>query len=318
MNLYNAAWYFMIYSAVGWGAEVSYAAVCHGRFVNRGFLCGPVCPIYGIGAILIILCLAPIADRLIPLFLASVALTSVLELVTGFVLEKYFHTKWWDYSEFPMNIGGYVCPKFSLLWGLACVLLVRVLHPIISSIVERAPHGAGTVVLSIFLIVLSADVIVTLVSLSSLRSYFRGIEDTQRIMRVVSDRLGSTISDETVELMSKNSGILRRLGATYEAAGERLTVKRDELMNAIDYIYRSIDRNGIVYRRIMSAFPAIADRYRKAQSALREKLSSSRASLHGTAADGGEAADGADALCAVNESHGKVSVQGGSEEQDNV
>lgn len=320
MNLYSAAWYFMIYSAIGWGAEVSYAAVCHGRFVNRGFLCGPLCPIYGIGAILIIICLAPIAERLILLFLSSVILTSLLELVTGFVLEKYFHTKWWDYSEYPMNIGGYVCLKFSLLWGIACVLLVRVIHPIISSVVERIPRVAGMAVLSIFLVIFVSDVTVTFISLSGLRNYFRGIEDAQRIMRIMSDRIGATISDETVEIMSKNSGILRRINATYEAAGERLTVKRDELVNAIDYIYHNIDRNGWVYRRVMSAFPAIAERYRTAQNMLVEKLSAVRGALSGTAstenADSDKCTD--NTVLTVCENCGKADISSGSEEQDDV
>lgn len=114
-TLYQMYWIFVIYAFVGWCCEVAFAAVKSGTFVNRGFLTGPVCPIYGFGMLIVALLLTPLANSWLLLFVGAVVLTSLLELVTGFVLERFFHQKWWDYSAFRGNIGGYICPQFSLL-----------------------------------------------------------------------------------------------------------------------------------------------------------------------------------------------------------
>ena len=121
--MYRFLWIFFIYAFLGWCTEVSYAALVSGRFVNRGFLNGPVCPIYGLGVVLVMACLEPFRDNLLLLFVCSVLLTSLLEWITGFVLEKLFHQRWWDYSNEPFNLGGYVCLRFSIAWGLACVFV---------------------------------------------------------------------------------------------------------------------------------------------------------------------------------------------------
>ena len=104
-NIYQAVWIFIIYAFLGWCSEVAFAAVNKGKFVNRGFLNGPVCPIYGVGMLIVVLCLWNLRDRPLLLFLGSALLTTALEFVTGFVLERFFHDKWWDYS---VGLGGIV------------------------------------------------------------------------------------------------------------------------------------------------------------------------------------------------------------------
>ena len=146
-TLYQLLWYFFIYAFLGWCLEVVFCTVNSGRWVNRGFLNGPVCPIYGTGMCIVLLVLEPLAGNTLLLFLGSMVLTSALELVTGFVLKKAFHTSWWDYSDQPFNIGGYICLKFSLAWGLAGMAAVRLLHPPIARLVDRLPHTAGWVLL---------------------------------------------------------------------------------------------------------------------------------------------------------------------------
>ena len=84
---------------------------------------------YGVGVAVIVFCLSPLEDNVWLTFFAAVVLTSGLEWITGFVLEKLFHQRWWDYSELPFNIGGYICLKFSLAWGLACLLILKVILP---------------------------------------------------------------------------------------------------------------------------------------------------------------------------------------------
>lgn len=112
--MYEYVFYFVIYAFLGWCTEVAYKAVTVGQFVNRGFLNGPVCPIYGFGMVFVIWALTPVTDNAFLLFVGGFVITTLLEGVTGFVLEKLFHAKWWDYSSEPFNIGGYVCLKFSI------------------------------------------------------------------------------------------------------------------------------------------------------------------------------------------------------------
>lgn len=119
---YNLLFYFAIYSFAGWCGEVVFATVRHGKFVNRGMLHGAYCPIYGFGLITVIVCLTPIKDSWLLLFAGSAVLTTVLEFITGFVLDKLFGRRWWDYSDKKFNIGGYICPQFTVVWGLACLL----------------------------------------------------------------------------------------------------------------------------------------------------------------------------------------------------
>ena len=105
--MYLLLWIFFVYAFLGWCTEVSFAALTSGRFVNRGFLNGPVCPIYGVGVVIVFFFLDPLRGNTFLLFLGSVLLTSLLEWVTGFVLEKIFHQRWWDYSNEPFNPVSY-------------------------------------------------------------------------------------------------------------------------------------------------------------------------------------------------------------------
>ena len=124
-------WYFFIYAFLGWCVEVVFHTITTGRWVNRGFLNGPVCPIYGVGMVLVLLALWPLRHNLFVLFLGSVVLTSTLELITGWVLKTLFHTTWWDYSDEPFQLGGYICLRFSLAWGVGGVFMVRIIHPVV-------------------------------------------------------------------------------------------------------------------------------------------------------------------------------------------
>ena len=124
-SLYQTLAYFLIYSCLGWCLEVVYAAVTTGKLVNRGFLNGPVCPIYGFGMVIVLYALTPLVDNTLLLYLGGVILPSALELVGGWALYKLYRTRWWDYSDYPFNIGGYICLEFCLLWGASSPMMNR-------------------------------------------------------------------------------------------------------------------------------------------------------------------------------------------------
>ena len=125
MSLYYAIMCFFVYGVLGWCGEVAFAAIKERRFVNRGFLNGPLCPIYGIGVVCVVQALEPYIHNVFILYAMSVVLTTVLEFATGVLLEKIFHHRWWDYSGMPFNIMGQICLPYSLLWIIvACIAIV--------------------------------------------------------------------------------------------------------------------------------------------------------------------------------------------------
>lgn len=197
-NWYLILWVFYIYAVLGWCAEVAFAAVKTRTFVNRGFLNGPYCPIYGVGMVIVVLCLTPIVDNIVLLFFGSALLTSLLELVTGYVLEKFFDDKWWDYSGLPLNIHGYVCLPFSLLWGAGCVVIMRVLHPMVMKLISLFCNTAGFVAACILAVLFLADVGMTVATLLHLKKQIRLVKQINERMHDFSDKLGTGIYEGTI------------------------------------------------------------------------------------------------------------------------
>ena len=125
----NLIFIFLIYSFVGWILEVLTVAVKDGKFVNRGITNGPLCPIYGITSIIIILITRDF-ENIFGIFIASVIYGTFIEFLTGKILEKINRVKWWNYSKKKFNFEGYVCLEYSLLWGLLGVILVKLINPL--------------------------------------------------------------------------------------------------------------------------------------------------------------------------------------------
>lgn len=121
--------YFLWYSFLGWGIETAYCSLKARRFVYRGFLAGPICPIYGAGALMMILFLAPLQDYPVLLYLIACVVMSAWEYLVAWVLETTTHVKYWDYSHIPLNLHGRICLTVSLWWGVLANVALRLLHP---------------------------------------------------------------------------------------------------------------------------------------------------------------------------------------------
>lgn len=195
-TLYQLTFYFFIYAFIGWCLEVLYAGATTGKFVNRGFLNGPVCPIYGFGAIIIILLLTPLKSNLLMFFLFAVFITSFLELIIGIVLEKVFHEKWWDYSDMPYNLGGYICLKFSLIWGVASVFLIMVVQPFIATMVGLIPGIVGNIIIISAIGLIIADSVITIVSISNLRRRIKFLYNLSTKLNKEINTLGEEITSK--------------------------------------------------------------------------------------------------------------------------
>ena len=240
-------WLFLIYAFLGWCTEVAYAAVSTGKFVNRGMVNGPVCPIYGLGVLLVLLLLKPLTIHPLLLFLGAAVITTGLEFLTGWVLERIFHDKWWDYSDQPFNLRGYVCLKFSLLWGLACLLVVYVVHPSLLLAVERlCGKLLFRILLAAFLCAFAADVAVTFIQLAKLPHRLQAIEDTERRIRELSHRIGTHLT-----------GHVLNAAAILEDTRDTLQEDREALARYRIRLQQQLDRQNFIHERLLRAFPAL-------------------------------------------------------------
>ena len=217
MDIYYMILYFFVYGFLGWCAEVGFAAVKEHNFVNRGFLNGPICPIYGVGVTIVIAFLTPYKDNLILLYISSVILVTLLEGVTGWAMDKIFHNKWWDYSKQPLNIGGYVCLIFSLVWGIACVAIMDLIHPLIHQALTFIPRTLGIVLMVILGIAMFADIYVTASAIFKFNKRLASMEKIAGELHEISDQIGEDIYETVVAAMEKQEVSRQKLD---EAAAE--------------------------------------------------------------------------------------------------
>ena len=281
-NFYELVWIFIIYAFIGWCAEVSFAAVDSGKFVNRGFLNGPYCPIYGCGVVIVVAVLTPINESLFILFLGSMLLTTVLEFLTGFILEKVFHNKWWDYSDKPFNIMGYVCLKFSILWGLACTFIMKVLYPSIYKFITIIPHVLGIVLLSIIMTAFFIDLGVTVSTILKFNKRLKLMDEVAQKMHQLSDEIGENIYEGVTTVKEKSEEVQDKAGelrgkfeektdAVREAFAENLLESKTEYEHRKEAAKKEyeeltkkykelITQKNFGFKRLMEAFPDMISR----------------------------------------------------------
>lgn len=144
-KLYNLLFYFTVYSFLGWGIETLYMSVQAGHLIKRGFLFGPFCVIYGFGALILIVLLTPKCKNFVQFLFGSMLLTTALEYITGYALEKIYNKKWWDYSDLFLNINGYIALKCTIFWGILSIFLIYLPKPHIDKLINKIPQRIGTI-----------------------------------------------------------------------------------------------------------------------------------------------------------------------------
>lgn len=164
----NLLTYFIIYSFMGWVMESFFRSVAERKIINTGFLHGPFCPIYGIGAIIMFLSLNNYKENIILVFILGFIVLSVWEYIVGWLLEKLFHTKYWDYSENKFNIQGRVCLMNSLFWGVLGVVFIKFIHPFVTELLAKVPANILTIMILALGIYLLIDAIVTIVKVKKI------------------------------------------------------------------------------------------------------------------------------------------------------
>lgn len=248
--------YFFIYAFIGWVVEVSFHAVTVGKFINRGFLSGPYCPIYGFGAISVIYFLTDIAGKnKFVLFLGSIAIATAIEFVAGFLLEKIFHERWWDYSDKKLNVGGYICIEFSVIWGLFCFLLYEAVHPLISDLVKLIPIAVLKNMDIGLAIIMAIDMIATVNTLIGLNKEFKAIDRVSKDIRKVSDKIGIKVYDRTIQIENKQEELK----------------KKPEFIELENRIKELKERKEVLEeKRILKAFPNLTKNLEDAQAEIAE------------------------------------------------
>lgn len=215
--------YFFIYSFVGWAQETIQCSVREKRFVNRGFLNGPICPIYGCGALLILTALLPLQRGItnlwiaVPLvFLIGGLIASALEYFTSWLMEKLFHARWWDYSQQKCNLNGRICLWISIAWGVLAVVLVFLIQPLF----EKGIHWVYGI--WSYLPMLAALFLTAVMVVDCVFSIKAALAIGDRLEKL--EKLGNTIREHLEGLELPTEDVLLRL----EDAYDRLAVKGRE------------------------------------------------------------------------------------------
>ena len=277
----NLALIFFSYAFFGWCTEVTLKFIQYHRFINRGFLTGPICPIYGTGAVLITLAmdLLPSAEHAVgTTFAVSFLLCGLVEYFTSYFMEKRFHARWWDYSRKPMNLNGRVWIGNLVLFGLGGVAIVHLINPWLYALLGGIGLRARGIAACCLLAVTAADYTVShfvlrLVKTSVEHSEADNTEAINREVRLMlRDRniFYRRFADAYPEVIYRTKRINERLAAIREET-ERLRRRAEDLLDERKaQLAESIEPSASIRSRIIDSQSELIDRLYDAQTAPEE------------------------------------------------
>lgn len=182
---------FIFYSVLGWIMEVILVGIKSKKFVDRGFLVGPYCPIYGCGALFITILLQNYSDNIFILFVLGMIICALLEYITGFLLEKIFKARWWDYSTKKFNINGRVCLNTMIPFGLLGVVIMKIINPALFTVFNNMNTESLNIITIILLIIYLVDNVISVSILASVRKGGKLLDkdSTEEMSKLVRDKL---------------------------------------------------------------------------------------------------------------------------------
>jgi uncharacterized membrane protein len=240
---------FIFYSFLGWVWETTYCSINEKHFINRGFLNGPIIPIYGLGAVLIMLAVNAFGNLALPtpvitfnfinifvVFFGGMILATGLEYIIAVILESLFHLKLWDYSKNKFNFQGRICLKSSLFFGLLSVLFIMIIEPLTTNVTTQIPDTVIYIVVGIICAVLLVDITITLSSLLKLNERLRAAEEIISTgvdnTLIQAEKIRDTLHEKIEERMDENYFIskfhyqIRRMAKSYPAS---ISLKHNEV-----------------------------------------------------------------------------------------
>lgn len=264
--------YFVIYAFLGWILETVYCSVRERRFVARGFLYGPVCPIYGVGVLMMLCWFAPFTGQPLLFYVIATVCMSAWEYLVAWILETTTHIKYWDYSDRKFNLHGRICLSISLTWGVLAYLVIFWIHPVVAGLVERLSPFTVYVADVVLLVLLVADAAATIRELALLTAMLRKLT-----------QMGEELQ---VQLALSRAELSDRLDEAREALSDRLDDAKESISDRLDDARESISD------KLDDAKESISDRLDVAKESISGRLDDARENLSGridSALDGTEA-----------------------------
>ena len=246
--------YFFFYSFIGWFFESCYCSIRPKKWVNRGFLRGPICPIYGTGGLVMMVCLLPLRHitrnlylNELLIFIAGAVLCDIVEFMTSYIMEKLFNARWWDYSNKKFNIQGRICLTHTFYWGTCSCLFVFILEPIMNLyIVGQVSESSRNILTYIFLTVFAFDLLDTVINALGIRDI------SSKFMK-----LSEEISEFAIQVYSTIGG---KSEDESEAMKKELNEKFDELRSNYDKFKSDLKAiKSKSKKRLFKAFPFLKD-----------------------------------------------------------
>ncbi|MBO4408007.1 MAG: putative ABC transporter permease [Clostridiales bacterium] len=257
----NSLVMFFIYSFIGWVIEVIYYGITEGKFINRGFLNGPLCPVYGLAFYAALAFFEPLKDQPPVIFFGGALACTIVELIAGIILFHMFHLRWWDYTEYKLNFHGYICLRFYFYWGIACSGGVYILHPAVLKLISYIPQVPKYIFLGFALLFMLIDIISTVSSIFKFNKKLRMFHSVASEFKVISDKIGGQIYGTVDSIVTTNQPAVegysnyRKLVAAHKAEEEALALKHKE--EERQYIDRFLSDEKAIY---ISAGKAAGDK----------------------------------------------------------
>ena len=242
-QLFEILMYFIIYSVLGWIMESIIRSVIERKIINTGFLKGPVCPIYGIGAIIMLLFLERFQENIIALFFIAIVVLTTWEYLVGVLLEKMFNTKYWDYSHQKFNFQGRICLTNSLFWGVLGVVFVKYIHPFVQGLISKVDMNLLYYIIAITSLVMVVDCISTVIKIKNIK-----------LTLEKADKINKEIKEKLKELRKINKDLKEEKDETKSKTKENIQKLIEQLKKKRNRTILRLYKN--VYR-LKRAFPAI-------------------------------------------------------------
>ena len=228
---------FFIYSFAGWFMESVGGILKEKRFINRGFLIGPYCPVYGYGVVAITLLLGKYKDDFVTLFIMSTLLCGSLEYLTSYIMEKLFHARWWDYHNHKFNINGRICLETMLPFGIAGSVILCILNPMIYSKLALLPDLVMNIISALLVIIFIADNIISFIIINSFKEeIYKKQDNTEEISNKVKEKTEKI----NKKIKDKAEDTIMQLESTAIEAGRDIKYRKLKLQRKVKYTRRMI------------------------------------------------------------------------------
>lgn len=266
-SLYQLFLMFCFWSFVGWCIEVIDMTYETGEYQNRGFLNMPICPIEGVGVIMVTVLFKPISNTIIPLFIACTILCTAFELFMGWGMEKLFHARWWDYSNMKFNYKGYICLRNSLFFGAGCVVVIRCIQPMVMRAIDAIPVKVGMSIVVIMAMLIAVDTVVSLMAVKKLNERFRRIDEISKLMLSGSVKVGMKLASGTLKVKSNVDKIIDVKDNVVEKVQDMNSANMDRLRSEYS---RLVEEKDAFTERLAKTL--ISHKYSESLRAVKDKL----------------------------------------------